>query len=358
MTGRSIRTAVLFLPFALVLALGRPVLAVAACGDGTLDEMEQCDDGNTAPGDCCDPSCAFESADTICRAAASICDVAETCTGASDQCPADVVAPAGTACRAATGICDQAETCTGDSNECPVDVLKSAGTPCRVAASTCDFTETCTGLSDACPADVTKPAGSFDAGCDACESCNGAGACAIGPVIGCKVPTEGSRSKLALKNRIDDAGDVVEWKWLKGQETVPADYGDPVTTTSYRLCLFDLSNPTPAIYLQAAAPAAGNCTSKPCWKGLGKTPGVKGYRYNDKEQTPDGLKLMVLSPGIDGNAKIILKGKDENLGLPIAQSPVPLPIRVQLQASNGTCFEATYSTAEDNDGETFKAGSD
>jgi cysteine-rich repeat protein len=288
MTGRLARS-LIFLA-----ALAVPALVHAECGDGTLDELEQCDDGNLSAGDCCATDCTFESAETVCRAAASACDVAETCTGSSDVCPDDVV----------------------------------------------------------------KPAGTPDASCDACESCNGQGACGIGPVLGCKVPTESVRSKLAMKNRTPDDGDVLEWKWLKGQETVAAEYGDPVLTTDYRLCLFDLSGESPALFTQSAAPAAGNCTSKPCWKALGKVPGSKGYRYNDKEATPDGLKQMTMTPGIDGAAKVVLKATGVNLALPIVPGPVPLPIRVQLHASNGTCFQATYSTAEKNDAGEFKANAD
>lgn len=294
MTGRPSRFAILLFPLALAFAAGHPAVALGACGDGVLDELEQCDDGNTEPGDCCDPTCAFESADTVCRAAASACDLAETCTGDS-------------------GVC---------------------------------------------PDDVAKPAGTADAGCDACETCDGAGACAIGPVAGCKQPIEARRAKLVVKNRNPDDGDVIEWKWLKGEQTVPAEYGDPVTTTGYRLCVFDVSGDSPALYAQAAAPAGGVCSSKPCWKALGKTPGQKGYSYKDKEATPDGLKGLMLLPGPDGKAKVILKAKGENVGLPIPLDPVPLPLHVQLQAADGTCFEATYSSAKDNTGETLKAHSD
>jgi hypothetical protein len=286
MTGRF---TVFLLPLALVLAVSRPTVARAECGDLVVDAGEQCDGG-----DCCTPDCTFVSADVVCRLAVSSCDVAETCTG--------------------------------DNAVCPDDVVKPAGTP--------------------------------DASCDACESCNGAGACGVGPVNGCRVPIESVRSKLSMKNRTPDKGDVFEWKWVKGQATLATDFGNPVLTTDYRICVFDLSGPTPALFTQIAAHAAGNCTSKPCWKGLGRVPGTKGFSYSDKEATPDGLKGMTLTPGTAGNAKVVLKAAGENLALPVAGTLVPLPMRVQLQASNGACFEASYSTAEKNDGKDFKAGSD
>src|SRR5881392_2818485 len=90
--------------------LGRVRLWAAAiatyrsmCGDGTLDPGEQCDDGNNLNADCCSASCTIEPAGTVCRPAAGVCDVAETCNGASPTCPADVFVSAATQCRAAAG---------------------------------------------------------------------------------------------------------------------------------------------------------------------------------------------------------------------------------------------------------------
>jgi hypothetical protein len=38
--------------------------------------------------------------------------------------------------------------------------------------------------------------------------------------------------------------------------------------------------------------------------------------------------------------------------------PLPLPVTVQLQNADGTCWTATYSTAAVNDGVTFRAVAD
>src|SRR5207249_10477144 len=58
----------------------------STCGDGTCDPGEQCDDGNNLTGDCCSAGCQLETAGTLCRPVAGVCDVAETCTGSSGTC--------------------------------------------------------------------------------------------------------------------------------------------------------------------------------------------------------------------------------------------------------------------------------
>jgi cysteine-rich repeat protein len=150
-------------------------LAPDSCGNGTTEPGEQCDDGGTANGDCCSSTCQFESAGTVCRAAAGVCDAADTCTGASGTCPAD--GKLTSLCRASAGTCDAAESCDGVGNNCPADALVSAGTQCRGAAGVCVVAEACDGISVACPADWKSTAECRGAAgnCDVAESCDGVG---------------------------------------------------------------------------------------------------------------------------------------------------------------------------------------
>ena len=118
----------------------------AACDDGKF-----CTQVDTCNAGIC--SSVAGNAGTVCRTAAGVCDVAESCTGTSNACPADSFVSSATVCRAAAGMCDQAESCTGTAAACPADALKASGAVCRAAASQCDVVETCSGLSNACPAD-------------------------------------------------------------------------------------------------------------------------------------------------------------------------------------------------------------
>jgi hypothetical protein len=62
----------------------------------------------------------------------------------------------GTECRAAAGICDVAETCTGDQATCPQNGFVASGTECHASAGACDPNEQCTGALFYCPGDVTN----------------------------------------------------------------------------------------------------------------------------------------------------------------------------------------------------------
>lgn len=160
--------------------------ASTACpADGFATAGVPCpDDGLVCTTDACDGAgtCAHPAghAGTVCRAAAGVCDTAETCTGTSTLCPADGFVGAGTVCRAASGSCDVAEACTGSSAACPTDGFAPSTTVCRAAAGVCDAAEHCTGTGAACPADGFVDAGTVcragNGACDAAETCTGASA--------------------------------------------------------------------------------------------------------------------------------------------------------------------------------------
>jgi streptogramin lyase len=149
------------------------------CGNTIIETGEDCDDGNTDPGDCCSATCQYESTSTVCRTDTGECDVEETCDGAG-ACPADAFELAGTFCGSpGDGVCDLQDTCDGagvcdDNVEPPITV-------CRTDTGECDVEETCDGAG-ACPADAFEPPGTFcgnpgDGICDLQDTCDGAGVC-------------------------------------------------------------------------------------------------------------------------------------------------------------------------------------
>jgi hypothetical protein len=186
--------------------------------------------------------------------------------------------------------------------------------------------------------------------------------CAPTPEIGCRVPVASGKATLIVRDEDpppDDADrrDLVKWSWRAGAATTFAAFGDPTTTTEYALCLYDASA-APQPLLRSVIPPGNLCPRSPCWRAEGA---AAGYRYRDRERTPDGVSALTLQAGPAGKAQITAKVKgsniegvfDEPLGAPL----VP-PVRMQLVNSAGECWEAVYSTPAVNDGAFFKATAD
>ena len=156
-------------------------LTASLCANGMIDAGEQCDDGNSTAGDCCSPICQFESAATVCRTSAGACDPAETCTGSSATCPADVISPNGTACGSPSDSdCDNPDTCNGVSVACQSN-SEASGTACGDPSDTeCTNPDTCNG-SGTCLANNASAGSSCgdpsDTECTNPDTCNGSGTC-------------------------------------------------------------------------------------------------------------------------------------------------------------------------------------
>jgi hypothetical protein len=116
---------------------------------------DKCDIAETCTGtspDC--PADALYDDHHVCRPSSDLCDIEERCTGASKACPQDRALPAGMVCRGSAGGCDPAETCDGTSKACPVDALAASGVVCRPALGPKDVDHICSGSSPICPADT------------------------------------------------------------------------------------------------------------------------------------------------------------------------------------------------------------
>ena len=75
-------------------------IAPATCGNDVVETGEDCDDGNTVPGDCCSELCAFETAGSSCEDG-DACSMSDTCDGSG-------------ACDPGTPLpCDDGQFCNG-----------------------------------------------------------------------------------------------------------------------------------------------------------------------------------------------------------------------------------------------------
>src|SRR5437762_3180477 len=98
-----------------------------------------------------------------------------------------------------------------------------------------------------------------------------AAACSAQPRTGCKQPFVPHKSSLRFaQTGRTDPDDVYTWKWVWGSHTDVADFGSPMTTTGYALCIYDASDRPQPVVGNAAPAAVG-------WKSL-KTGYTRNYR--------------------------------------------------------------------------------
>ena len=167
--------------------------------------------------------------------------------------------------------------------------------------------------------------------------------CPSSPANDCQGAASGKAS-LVLGNG------KLTWKWKSLNPVLTSDFGTPVATTDYELCVYDHSG---RALLDARAVGGATCGTGPCWK----TSGTTGFKYSSRDGSPAGLTAIQLKAGLAGKAKIATKGKGVDLVLP----PLPLtaPVVVQIRrADTGACWGAVYSTPTTNSTSLFKAKSD
>jgi hypothetical protein len=179
-----------------------------ACGDGVVEDGEDCDPGADVPGDCCTADCKFETPETACGSNSdTACDNPDTCN-AEGVCQTNHETN-GTNCGDEGTACVNQDTCL--EGVCHDNGFKTPGTSCGSNSDTdCDNPDTCDGSGTCQPNNETDGANCGDAGtqctnqdtclagvcldkgfkdsgtpcgssadtdCDNPDTCNGAGSC-------------------------------------------------------------------------------------------------------------------------------------------------------------------------------------
>ena len=159
--------------------------------------------------------------------------------------------------------------------------------------------------------------------------------CPPAPSGTCRTPITSGKSRLTLKDRTPDRGDTLTWKWAPGDVTPKSDYGNPLVSDGWALCLYDGTT----LLASAGAPAGGMCGSKPCWRETAST-----FSYSNRDASTSGTQKILLKQGLTpGKASIVVKGKGVKLAMPSLDLLVG-PVTAELHRSGGgPCFAATYS---------------
>lgn len=154
------------------------------CGNGTLDADEQCDDGNSASGDCCSPGCRLDPVGTACAGDRNVC-TDDVCNGSGScehlnntlPCEDGAFCTANDTCGGGVCIPGAPRDCSGAADQCNFGTCDEAhdrcGTP-KANGLGCNDGDQCT-QSDSCQAGVC--AGSNPIQCGSSDQCH-VGVCA------------------------------------------------------------------------------------------------------------------------------------------------------------------------------------
>jgi len=147
---------------------------LAVCGNFVVESGEDCDDGNTDPGDCCSPTCQADPAGTPCTSDGNECTDDE-CDGGGGCLNINNTDP-----------CDDGLFCTG-VDTCSGGTCLPAGDPCDGPDADGDCSENCDEFANDCNAIEDPPSGCDDGSCLPCgdgQRCVSAGGCESGVCSG------------------------------------------------------------------------------------------------------------------------------------------------------------------------------
>jgi hypothetical protein len=102
---------------------GVPLITAAVCGNGIVEDGEDCDCGGSNSTTCASDAC--------CNGATCQFKTGAVCDDLNEECCHNCqLAGASTVCRPSTGVCDPAEVCSGTNATCPPDVTTPDGQTC------------------------------------------------------------------------------------------------------------------------------------------------------------------------------------------------------------------------------------
>ncbi len=171
------------------------------CGNGILDPMEQCDDGNTVDGDCCSSTCQFEASGASCPSDGNpctndVCNGAGACTHPNNTAPCDdgQFCTVNDTCSGGACVSGPARDCSAAGDQCNVGVCDEATDRCvaqpKPNGTSCTDGNACT-QTDTCQNGSCSGANAIV--CTALDQCHVAGTC--NPLTGtCSNPAKADGS--------------------------------------------------------------------------------------------------------------------------------------------------------------------
>jgi hypothetical protein len=157
--------------------------------------------------------------------------------------------------------------------------------------------------------------------------------CPFEPRTDCHHPMTSGRSHLMLLDHPRKrTRDKLKWSFKKGDETAPAELGDPTTDTDYELCIYIAYGDSCFLTFHPDAPA-----------GEGWSRRRNGYAYKPgRGEHPDGLRKLRVRSGPDRKVSSKVKSKGDLVDFALLPFPEGTPVLAQLYNSEGACWSTEF----------------
>lgn len=177
--------------------------------------------------------------------------------------------------------------------------------------------------------------------------------CPLTARMDCLHSTSAFGSSLKIK---DNAGgrDLLAWRLGNLEETLEADLGDPVTSDSLVLCLYEKVSGAEGLIGEWDARAGGTCSGRPCW-----TQAAGQVSLSDGKLDRGSVKKLSLRAGPAGSGSLRAKLMGAALAPPLLPLDATSPVRIQLiNLGTNTCWEGVHNQAKTNDDRQFSSRSE
>jgi hypothetical protein len=167
----------------------------------------------------------------------------------------------------------------------------------------------------------------------------------------CRTPFVPGKASLRMRHKTPDTGDQLAWKWAKGPTTSLSEYGDPLASDDYALCLYDAGT----LLTSLVAPHGGTCRGRPCW-----TAKSTSLAYKNPDRSATGTQSVALKQGLtDGSASITVKAKGTKIPMPdLGALTGPIVVQLSAAAAHRASARPTARPFLKSDGTTFSDRAD
>ncbi|MFN2376965.1 MAG: M12 family metallo-peptidase [Candidatus Binatia bacterium] len=150
---------------------------------------------------------------------------------------------------------------------------------------------------------------------------------------------EAGKAILKISDAADPAADKLLWQWKAGDAFDQVDLGNPATSTDYTLCVYDATAGVTSLVTSLNLGAGGSG-----WKN--RAP--RGWSFSDRNGTSDGIKKVLLKPGLAGKTKVKVAAAGVGLPLPTPFSMAEYfdqdpSVVLQLLTEDDVCWTSSFS---------------